>query len=68
MKMKIDEIKEEIITLEHDKECIESAIDTYNDISWQYITEPHNVVGEMELILSEIVSRLAEINARLAAI
>lgn len=75
--MKIDErierIKEMIEALQNDKESIETAIDAYNDISWQSldkldIVEPHNVMGEMEAVLSDIVLKLEGIESRLAAI
>lgn len=66
--MKIDEIKEMVEVLEEDEENIGKAIDAYNDISWQYITEPHNVLAEMERVLLDIQVRLEEINTRLEAI
>jgi hypothetical protein len=63
--MKKEEIKEMIEALQNDKESIETAIDAYNDISWQSIVEPHNVMSEMEAVLSDIVLKLEGIEDRL---
>ena len=66
---RLDELIEELGDLIRAKDRLERALDAFQGIDWTGdIREPHHVEMEMEEALSEVMSRIEEIEDKVSRI
>ena len=59
---RLDELREELSDLRRAEDGLHRALDAFQSINWTGdIREPHHVEMEMEEALSEVMSRIEEI-------
>jgi hypothetical protein len=66
---RLDELKEEMNNLRRAEDGLHRALDAFQGIDWTGdIQEPHHVEMEMEEALSEVMSRIEEIEDKVERI